>query len=258
MKAQSYIGITGFMSRSEVDVVLAAKPAASERLLMVGVLVSAKTMRMERNSKLNRYPFPCSIISGIIWRHPRVLNLVHYATDDRRNLSLQLDMVSGWSGSSLDGFQLNMVWPDPREMERYKIEPNGPQETTFVLQVGGRAFEKVRKSPKALARKLADEYDGLADYVLIDPSGGEGKPFDPVVARACIEAVTAKCPNLAVGLAGGLGPDTLDCVEPLLRDFPDLCLDAEGRLRTPVDNLDLDRAVAYLQRAEALCVAAKK
>jgi hypothetical protein len=38
---------------------------------------------------------------------------------------------------------------------------------------------------------------------------------------------------------------------PLAADFPDLSIDAEGRLRDENDDLDLDRVLAYLGLANA-------
>jgi len=54
---------------------------------------------------------------------------------------------------------------------------------------------------------------------------------------------------MGLGVAGGLSPTTLDLVRPLTNEFPDLSIDAEGRLRTPEDHLDLAVSSEYLRKA---------
>ncbi|MDO8571756.1 MAG: hypothetical protein Q7R79_03695, partial [bacterium] len=93
-------------------------------------------------------------------------------------------------------------------------------------------------------------YEQLIDYVLLDPSGGTGKMFDPRVERTYLD----KLADLGVGLgvAGGLSPSTLHLLQPLINDYPNLCIDAEGRLRNQDDQLDLTVAGSYLQKAYEL------
>ena len=50
-------------------------------------------------------------------------------------------------------------------------------------------------------------------------------------------------------VAGGLSPTTLHLVQPLIEEFPDVSIDAEGRLRDHEDHLDLQVAGQYLSKA---------
>jgi hypothetical protein len=61
-------------------------------------------------------------------------------------------------------------------------------------------------------------------------------------------------PNIGIGAAGGLGPDTMHLIKPLMEEFPDLSWDAEGCLRIPrpEDQLDLLRMKRYLRDSFAL------
>jgi len=127
----------------------------------------------------------------------------------------------------------------------------------FVLQIGGHAFEMINDSPKQLAAKVA-EYNEVVEYVLLDPSGGYGKPLDPDRARDYLLALKAQNLGMGLGVAGGLSPTTLDPVRPLSREFPDLSIDAEGRLRTLEDHLDLAVSSEYLRRALAMFNGAQK
>jgi hypothetical protein len=61
--------------------------------------------------------------------------------------------------------------------------------------------------------------------------------------------ITDKGWNIGLGVAGGLGPDSLNLVEPLIAKFPNLSIDAEGRLRNNQNDLDLKAMSDYLAKA---------
>lgn len=236
------------MSVSEAMSVLDAVPASSERLIMVGVLASQKTVFLGLENKWpNRYP-SSSDISSIFPKHPLALNLIHYNTKEPETLLEQMLGVTKISGSCFHGFQLNVAWPSPKALEAYRQIHGGVK---IVLQVGSSAFRKIGNSPVNLARKVMDEYDGLVDYLLLDPSGGLGEPFNTALAREYLEELRGQGAErfLGLGVAGGLSPTTLNLVEPLARAFPKLCIDAEGRLRDENDTLDLSVAREYVSKA---------
>jgi len=246
---QVYVGITGFTSRNEVYSVSDSMMAEdSNRLLMVGVLASKKTLSGQKNKWPNRYP-RVQDISGIFTQHEGVLNLIHYSTDNHHeNPSFLIDELihmSQLGGPFFHGFQLNITWPSRGAIAEFrKHVPN----KVIVLQIGGKALRTINHSPKNLVFDLM-KYENLIDYVLIDPSGGLGIPFDTERARAYLKAIHAANLNLGLGVAGGLSPTTLHLVEPLLSDFPDLSWDAEGRLRDEQDNLVLKTSVEYVQKS---------
>jgi hypothetical protein len=53
-------------------------------------------------------------------------------------------------------------------------------------------------------------------------------------------------------IAGGLSDSTLDLLDALVGVFPEMSIDAEGRLRDANDRLDLVRAAQYVRHAYAL------
>lgn len=242
-----YIGITGFMSLGDALHVLDTVPANVNRLVMVGVLASLKTMRGTQNKWPNRYP-AMDKIADIFPAHPLALNLIHYNTKEKETLGDQLVAMTKFGGANMRGFQLNIAWPSLDVLAEYKRAYPAKQ---IVLQVGGHAFEMVNHSLEQLASRVA-EYDGVVEYVLLDPSGGYGKLFHPGRARDYILALKAQNLRMGIGVAGGLSPTTLDLVEPLAREFPDISIDAEGRLRTQEDHLDLNVANEYLRKALAM------
>lgn len=242
---KSYIGITGFMDRREVHEIQDAIPPGSDRLLMVGVLVSSKTLRGEGNKHPMRYPL-VERVREIFTNHPQVLNLVHFNTKEPDLLEEHLRRVAMLSGPFFHGFQLNMAWPAPRKLENYRKQF---PKSKIVLQIGGHAMQLVDHYSKKL-QKAVNPYKGLVDYVLLDPSGGFGKQFDPRVERPYLEALADL--GIGLGVAGGLSPSTLHFLEPLLKDFPQLSIDAEGRLRNQDDELDSAIATSYLKKAYEL------
>lgn len=246
MKKKPYVGITGFMSPTEVFGVLDSTDLKkADRMLMVGVLASSKSLQGIPNKWPGRYP-AIGEVANIFPDNEDCLNLVHFNTKEPESLLSQLLLVTELASNHFNGFQLNITWPSARVLEDYKDLHN---DKVIVLQIGSGAFEKVSHSPEKLAEKV-HEYTGLIDYVLLDPSGGTGQPFNPDIARSYLEALSVKTNDFGLGVAGGLSPTTLDLVEPLVKDFPDLSIDAEGRLRNEADDsLNIETARDYVKKS---------
>lgn len=238
-----YIGVTGFMSQAEVSAVLEVVPRGAAHKLMVGVLASWKTVSGRGNKHPGRYPTMADI-GGIFVDDPRTINLVHYATDDVHTLPEQTEELERHIGPHHMGYQFNLCWPEPSIVSKSLRTDH-----RVVLQIGKAALAILNRDPQNLAEAL-DFYDGLITDVLIDPSGGEGKAFDPVVARERLRAIRDRHPRLGLGVAGRLSAKALYMVEPLIRLFPNLSIDAESRLRDPVDDhLDIAATREYVARA---------
>ena len=108
-----YVGITGFMTQGEALSVLNSISVSTDRLIMIGVLASQKTVFWGMQNKWpNRYPTPKDI-SGIFPSHPFSLNLVHYNTKEPETLLEQMLGVTRLGGPNFQGFQLNVKWPSP-------------------------------------------------------------------------------------------------------------------------------------------------
>ena len=250
MRPKPYIGITGFMTGDEVDKVLDALSEDTDRLVMIGGLVSSKTLRHEPNKWPQRYPSPdklCKIFRG----YRNLLNLIHFNTKEPEKLFDDMCLAQDLAGPNCHGFQLNIAWPDKRVLERYKKYALFHHKT-IVLQCGGNALREVG-SPFNLGLRLRD-YEGLVDYVLVDPSGGLGKEFDPGYAQAAFYYILQNAINpssIGLGIAGGLHAGNLDCLRKLMPEF-EFSIDAEGKLRDKEDHLDIAAAQAYLKAADAL------
>ncbi len=258
MKKQ-YIGITGFMSPLEVDTVLQTVPKDSNQKVMIGVLVSGKTIKGIPNKWPNRYPKP-EVIPALFTDHPCALNLVHYNTkeEDSDVILQELLHIQSLSGPYFDGFQLNLVWPNPKILQQLEVENIRKniqrKRKTIVLQCGGKALSEIDHSPEKLEEKLK-QYENMVDYVLIDPSGGLGIPFDIEFVERCLGRLYSSklAYNMGFGIAGGLSSERLpELLQPLVLSFPYVSIDAEGKLRTPDDHLDIKKAIAYLKDARQM------
>lgn len=245
-----YIGVTGFMYRSDIEACLAAMEGVP-RLLMVGILVSLKSLCGKTTKRPRRYPSTRSF-SDLFLDHPQALNLVHYNTDRPGSLAGQLTALMVMAGPNCHGVQLNIAWPDLDQLKIFREE--FPQ-ARVVLQCGAQALERVAGPFSFLDELRPYVYAKVIDDVLLDPSGGLGRPFEPAVLGPYLETmqreVTSDTP-FGMGVAGGLSASTLDLVAPLLQQCPDLNFDAEGRLRDAQDDLDLDQACLYLKQSAAL------
>src|SRR3989338_7514489 len=96
-------------------------------------------------------------------------------------------------------------------------------------------------------------YKGFITDVLVDGSGGRGLPMDVDKTLEYVEALPATHGSwLGVGIAGGLSDEGLGSLSRLTERFPNVNLDAEGRLRTPApeDSLDTKRMRKYISIAD--------
>ena len=107
----------------------------------------------------------------------------------------------------------------------------------------------LENSPKRLASRIEKDYAGLIDYVLLDRSQGAGEPLDPHFLYDFIKEITERV-DVGIGVAGGLSATTLrTSLEPLAGFASILSIDAEGKLRTEEDHLDIDQTAAYVKEA---------
>ncbi|MDA0734900.1 MAG: hypothetical protein O2909_02920 [Chloroflexi bacterium] len=212
---------------------------------MIGVLVSSNTLRGEPNQWPNRYAKKCDI-AGIFTDHPDTFNVIHYNTNEPDSLLAQLLAVRHLAGPNLHGFQLNMAWPSPGDLRLFS-QRNPDQR--LIIQLNQEAFQVVEGLKVGIISKLKLEYSGLVDHVLFDLSAGFGRPLDTAWARQQLQELQDADLGIGLGVAGGLSPTSLHLVEPLVKDFPQLSLDAEARLRDAEDNLDLNLAQRYLRQA---------
>ncbi len=232
-----YVGVSGFVSRAEVDFALSALPAGLT--LMVGVLASPKSISGVKNAWHKRYAAPADI-SSIFSPDPRCLNLLHWS-DDKSADAAQMHRLRAVAGPYCHGFQLNVdSWPLTADAASEMYD------TDIVLQ-----FRPGVSSVSDLVRAV-DSLQESRVHVLFDGSGGRGRTVDMVAAVASIDEMRSALPSYVhYGVAGGLCAETLGlAIRPALIENR-LSIDAEGRLRDGDEGgtLNLDKVSAYLRAA---------
>ena len=253
MSRKPYVGVTGFMSQKEVHSVLDAIPPMqfANYLLMAGILVGSKTLRGEPNRHPGRFP-KMEQMQDILFPDPRVLWLIHFHTEQRPMLLGELKEVMLRAGLHCNGVQLNIAWPEPLLVQEYWEWLSGRQpDPRVVLQVGSRAMNQASNDPLEIAQRVGVySHTRTITDVLIDPSGGAGQPFNPIEAAKYLQAIHEECPELGLGIAGGLSTTTLGLLDPLISVFSQLNIDAEGKLRNQEnDGLNMAQTVGYVSLA---------
>lgn len=237
-KMKPWIGITDFMNRQQTLAMArwwhTRKPQIPHRL-MVGTMMSRKTLLGIPSKWAEVFP-KTEEVPDIFVSDPILLNTLHYADFEGVDVANCIYGAILAGGIDIDAIQLDMIWPEPADIA------NGlhmsRKHLKVILQIGRDALERVEGDPIELAKVIEYEgYDEVLDGVLLDQSMGHGKLMDPLILREYILAIKKVAPNLAIGIAGGLGPETVGTIEPLAREFPDLSIDAQGRLRPGGDKL---------------------
>lgn len=260
-----YIGVTGAVVKD--DVISAcrlfnARPGGqrSGRRLMLGVLVSAKTLD-GRTVPSRRYPtikvaeeLLAEAASHGAWP------VVHFNSNQAVFLDEQLNAVLS-ACPSARGIQLNIVRPDVAALERFR---ESYPDIEIIVQANK---SSLRTNDPVAVRGFAATYRHVADHCLIDMSGGTGRVILPEWTAAAIGDADwwIHC-GITPGIAGGLGPDALPVLTDVLgrfgRDMVDmLSVDAETGLRVSVDDplpgekhqdrMDAARVGAYYTACDA-------
>lgn len=260
-----YIGITGFMTLSEVvachnvfyeefksDIPLVE---IGDLKFMVGVLVSSKTLAGQTNRYPNRYPNIIGIAEILSLEHPLLLNTIHYNTDDPATLDEQIDTIMSLAPGQIHALQLNIRWANPVLLQMVKRKY---RDLRLILQIGSGALDDVTEEEDIYIGDALRVYEGVADDYLVDPSGGKGQLFDVWRTFACLADKDIPR-SIRPGVAGGRNADNIHELTGLMRRLGMVVnWDAEGKLRTPRlpdgggDYLDLVQSKRYLKRSIAL------
>lgn len=250
-----YIGITDFMTRDQTLEALGYFHAVTRfkmsHKLMVGVMMSYKTLHKQPTKWAGAFPKSANV-SEIFVSHPLAFNTLHYADYTNSDVAESIAHAILYGGVNLHALQLDMVWPDKKDIATTVVSQDRP--ISVILQVGSKAMAEVDDDPIKVIQKLRD-YGDTIDGVLFDKSMGQGKPMDAQVLMPYVEEVYEHLPRLRVAVAGGLGPDTMHVVEPIVARFPDISIDAQERLRpsgSALDPIDWELANKYLEEASKM------
>jgi hypothetical protein len=263
---ESYVGVCDVLSPEAAHVMadtIREHRKDPNRKVMIGVMAGHFTMRPEAEyGEGQRAVFPRKeeLANGFI-DDPDVFNTIHFADLYRpkevQTLFEDLELVVDAGGEYLHAIQLDVTWPDIDDIDRFKDKY---PDIAVVLQLGKSAFEMVDHEPQKMVDEL-DKYGDSIDYVLLDLSMGKGKAMEADALLASLRLIRQELPGLGLAVAGGLGPDSIHLLEPVAREFPDVSIDAQGRLKhadAPVDenghmvstiDADPERADRYISGA---------
>lgn len=253
---EQYIGITDFPNYPQVQQMRTVfESLAPGRLkLMVGVMMNMETLHGEKSPWDKVWP-PANKIGSIFQSHPKVFNTLHWSDFHDKTTAADIAKALQYCNShnGLDALQLDMPWPNPEMVWKGIQDSKIPTRDgiAVILMVGRKMVDMCDNSMTTLMDKLG-EYQHLVDGILLDMSGGRGVPMEHQVLREYVIAIKKNHPLFAVTVAGGLGPETMHLVKPLIQEFPWLSIDAQGKLRKSGDSkdpIDWPLAEAYLRAA---------
>jgi hypothetical protein len=253
---KSYIGITDFTGFEQVAQMLEAfqryKPNGSQRVLHVGVMMSYKTLNGIETKWSKAFPSKEMIADIFRQSDEEVYYCLHYADYDHKTRVADLARAIEYAGPWVNALQLDMPWPNPEVVARGIHAAR--RQIEVILQVGKSAIEEANNDPSEVVRRLED-YRGVIHRVLLDKSMGQGLGMNASSLLPFARAISEHFPALGLGAAGGLGPETMHLVKPLVAAFPDLSIDAQGKLRpsgNALDPIDWGMAENYLAKAHEL------
>jgi len=243
------------------------------RKVMIGVMTHPHVLNPEIDDPAEArkfFPVREELARGFT-DDPDVLNTIHYAdlygsrgprkAQEAPNVLNNLELCVKYGGEHLHAIQLDVTWPDPNEIKRFKEKnPN----IFIILQVGKSAFKEVGNDPQKLVDRLR-EY-GWIDFALLDMSMGRGESMKSEELLPYLRLIKKELPYLGLAVSGGLGPDSENLLEFKLiaKEFPGISTDAQGNVKrkdAPRDKLghfvsthpaDLARSTEYLQQNCAL------
>lgn len=249
-----YIGITDFVNPEQAERMLKffGECGSQEigRRLMVGVMMSFKTLNNFPTKWSKAFP-PKEDIEGIFISHPLAFNTLHYADYDGIKVAENIEFAASLGGPNMHALQLDMIWPDPDTILEFR--DNHPW-IQIIIQGNSKAMDAVNNDPLKFVSYLWAYRDAI-DYVLLDKSMGKGLGMNAKALLRFARVIAKRLPELGIAVAGGLGPDTLHLLNPILQEFPNVSIDAQSKLRpsgNALDPIDWRMAELYLQRALAL------
>ena len=241
MQTTNYIGITGVSSIGEVrevknivDQLKRASLLPPDKKVMLGYLVSHKTLN-SMPTENRRYPLFKDLPEMLEAAGDNIFTMIHYNSRELDTLTEQVskifDFKDIYAKDLCKAFQLNMAWPDPKAIENIK---SSYPEIMFVLSLTKDAISG--NTPAQILEKT-EQYHGLADYILIDSSGGQGKPFDIDQSADIYRALRNHFKTEKIVFAGGFGSDNISRrLEMLIPELgtADFSIDAEKGVRIPL------------------------
>lgn len=220
----------------------------SRHIPMLGFLMSRKYLYPEPTRDLKRLIEPA---------RGKALNMIHFYAEVPEQVAGDVEKIffgmypdineNLYESGLCRAVQLNAVsWLDSREVKR--IKERFP-EMQIVLQISRQMMGDL--SAVDIARRT-QEYNESSSYILIDPSGGEGRDFDLKRSVEIYNTLSMQMRNVTFGFAGGFtGENSFSKTQALTDKICncDICIDAQKGVRRQIGEmncLDISKVLNYL------------
>ncbi|NTW89996.1 MAG: hypothetical protein HGB37_03775 [Candidatus Moranbacteria bacterium] len=238
---KSHICIAGITRPEHWKQIVSHIPEKPNQIVIIESMVCHETLL----GKASEYPkrfVSLSELRTLLGRHPNVLNLVRYSTSERSSVDSQLRRIIELCGPGIDGFQLELAWPDIEQLRRFlAMFPK-----KLVLKIGRQAYEDVGRSKIRLSSRLL-RYHGLIQDIQLNLTEGSEDQFDPDQTLDLLK--TLHVLPFGVGISGRLS-DSTDSrdLERVLRLYPGVNISALRDLRSEADDFLPEKAGHFLDR----------
>jgi phosphoribosylanthranilate isomerase len=138
--------------------------------------------------------------------------------------------------------------PSPDIHELHKLKDRCP-DIAIVFSI----YESLVRAGHGVMAQRIRECRGAISYVLLDSSQGNGRNLDLQKAAEAYRVIADAAPGVTVGFAGGFsGENATERIGTLRSAIGNarFSIDAEGKLRTPSDDLNPANVRSYLQAAQ--------
>ena len=268
-----YIGVNGFQSLTDAGAALTTCRSlglvhGTSRIAAIGCAADPRTVRNEAPHSPRKVPSR-EVLRDIFFHcRSEVATSLHFDLRIRERGNPRgnsLEELRPFYRSLFPGLQNLIEFVDPSLI--YSLQLNG---IPFIAEVERLKnlfptihliYQLRRESmalPEEILRGELRRLNGIASYILIDASAGEGKVLASSDAIRWLEIIRETCPHAIPAIAGGLSPDNLEKFWNSISaniSRGDISIDAESGVRTPLDDsLDIDR-VNQFYRAGVRCLA---
>jgi len=265
-RSRPYVGVSGVTTPEMQDRLVAvsheAELAAQGRLLALGVKAVHKTQYLDVENQYGADWYPVGAESFTNALRPAqdndltigvaqtYLDAEHVGDAAYRNEFIERIAQRGrpW----LQAVQFDMLpWHNDTQMLGFIEKTKTDFDVAILLQCHQFAMEEL--GPQGVVRRLGHQA-AFVDYLLFDSSHGKGVRLDVSKLDAFLDEAhsSSQLDHIGMAVAGGLNAEAVrEDLPSLLRKYPELSWDAEGRLH-PVNNakkrpLDMETTRAYLR-----------
>ena len=253
VRPKPYIGVSG-VARFEqhnalYNIARREGIALLGRFVMVGIQATGKTQVLEIGNKYGQmwHPVGDSIADAAIADETGLTRpYIHCFFSGDNELSQGIINVMRRTRHYTRGLQLNgLPWVSQDYRPFISNFRESYPDQSIILQAGNRTLGN--HSPQEVAKELGTM---PVDYVLFDPSGGQGKAMDVGQIRTYVDEIYQRQIPVGVAVSGGLETQNIqELFGSLEAEYHGLSCDAEGRLRKGPDGateLDILATEAFI------------